>query len=711
MSRQGNAANASFSTASQQFGERPPSFSWASLRQEFAASPVRFQSAFRLALGCTVALCLALFFNWAPASNALIPSLLLNRPDVRYDLRQSLWAIGSVVVMGMFYYWSLNYSQSLPWFFLVLGGGVFLHASLTTLPTVGPSLSIGQVIASAVLAEYFYAPNARQDVFLPFFSSLALGFGVALAINSVVFPYSPRREWDHRFRHAWNECRQTLARWFAGEEPVGGRTARPGKLDRQLEEVLGLLHDRIKPVDAADPGPAVRQAAARRLEEIIILLQGLLRLGHGGLDAAVLKNLGADLDARFAWLGGILEGRETVPPSTDDGTTSDEPATLPQDDLRRLRAVLDDCPATFRALARLPAGESLTKRDQNLTWTPPFQWSDLRKLDARSWQQGAKVALVVLTTLVTWQWFLLPNGSSMLFLALLVMQPELGRASRQAVACALGVLLGLAFAYLATVLVLKYVETIFGYGLCIFGALGFLGYLAGASPRVAYVGFQGAISFVVVLVSSDRQSVSLESLRERFVALLFGVAIAFVVLHNVWPTRKVKNLFKLLADHLALCADAWTALSRAKPEDLPRQREEFVRSFNQGLLQTGLLLNGVELEGGEGTPRYGYAGRLLTHEVALFEQVHLFGETWEKTAIRDEAMTHRMRAVGEQLRVLAERLVHPVEGTFDNQPETPESAANQADANPPSQVLVDRVREIEGILASLDRLTALPVST
>ena len=555
MPGQNITAGSAFSTPSQQFGERPPSFSWASLRQEFAASPTRVQSAFRLALGCTVALCLALLFNWAPASNALIPSLLLNRPDVRYDLRQSLWAIGSVAVMGMFYYWSLNYVQSLPWFFLVLGGGVFLHATLTTLPTVGPSLSIGQVIASAVIAGYFYAPNARQDVFLPFFSALVLGFGVALAVNSMVFPYSPRREWDERFRRAWGVCGRALAQWFAGEEPEGGIAQRPGKLDRQWEEVLGLLNQRIKPVDAADPGLAVRQAATRRLEEIIILLQDLRRLGRGESgDAGFPRDLGAEFDARFARLGGILEGRETVPPSTvPDDHALDRAAGLQQDDLRRLRAVLDDCPDTFRALARLPATESLTRRDQSLTWTPPFQWSDLRKLDARSWQQGARVALVVLATLVTWQWFLLPNGSSMLFLALLVMQPELGRASRQSLDCTLGVLLGLAFAFLATVLVVKYVETIFGYSLCIFGVLGFLGYLAGASPRVAYVGFQGAISFVVVLVSSDRQSVSLESLRERFVALSFGVTIAFLVLHNVWPTRKARPLFGNLADNLALC--------------------------------------------------------------------------------------------------------------------------------------------------------------
>ncbi len=441
-----------FATNTQRLGERPPSFAWASLRQEFAASPTRVQSAVCLALGGTLALCLAFVFNWAPVSTALFPPLLLCRPDVRYDLRQSLWTLASVTGMGMFFYWSLNYSQSLPWFLLVLGGGTLLYATLTTLPTIGAALSTGQVIASSLLAGHFYTPNARQDTFLPFFSAMALGFGVALTLNTVVLPYSPRREWDGRFRRAWNECRRTLARWFADEEPVANFTERPGRLDRQLAEVLGLLAERIQPVDAVDPGFALRQAATRRLEEIVILLQDLSRVGRGeSADAVASGSLRRELDARFAWLGSILNGRETAPPVTsDDGPVSDEPASLPQEDLRRLRAALDDCPDAFRALARLPAAESVTQRDQSLTWTPPFRWSDLRRLDASSWQQGARVTLVLLTALVTWQWFLLPAGGEMLFLALLVMQPDLGRASRQSLDCAVGVLLGLLFAYLAT---------------------------------------------------------------------------------------------------------------------------------------------------------------------------------------------------------------------------------------------------------------------
>ena len=709
-----------YQTDTQLLGERPGSFAWASVRQEFAPSATRIQSAARLALGCTLALVLAFLFNWTPVSNAMIPPLLLNRPDARYDLQQSLWTIASTAVMGMFFYWTLNFSQNVPTFALVLGGGLLLHGALTTLPKVGPSLSIGQVITSSVLATYFYAPNRREGVFLPLAMELTLGFSVALLVNSLCWPYSPRREWDERFRRAWGVCRESCARWFAGGEPEGGVVRRPGPLDRQLEELLGLFHDSIKPVDAADPGLTVRRAAVRCLEEIVFLLQDLRRVGrraHAADNPAAFARLGRAFDDGFAGLERVLAGGDLPAGFPSAGvealpSPASGPDALRHENLRRLQATLGACPDAFRALALLPAGESVTQREQILKWTAPFEFADLRQLNAQSWRQGAKVAIVVLAALGTWQALRLPSGGTVLFLALLVMLPDLGRSTRQALDCALGVLLGLVVAFLAVASVVKYVETIFGYGLCVFGVLFVLGYLAGASPRLAYVGFQGAISFVVVFVSSDRQSVSLEPLRERFVALAFGVTIALVVLHNLWPVRKVKAMFKTLAENFARCARDWEKLRQAKREDLSARQEASVQGFNEGLVRAGLLVNTIELEGGEGSPRYGYAGRLLTHQVALFEQMHLFGQGWAELAAADPDLAWRAGEIQVRLQVLAQRLGQPAEPPYaDPAPSgEPLPAPPATDENVRREALSQRAGEIEAILASLDRLTGLPSS-
>ena len=126
-----------------------------------------------------------------------------------------------------------------------------------------------------------------------------------------------------------------------------------------------------------------------------------------------------------------------------------------------------------------------------------------------------------------------------------------------------------------------------------------------------------------------------------------------------------------------------------------------------------MLINTVEFEGGEGTPRYGYAGRLLTHEVALFEQVHLFGADWVELASVDGPLSARAEAIGERLQTLARHLGHAVEWP---------SARREAVAAPPAsaeapgnaarwQVLAYRADEIEQILASLERLTAMEPSS
>lgn len=744
-----------YATRSQRFEERPPSFAWTVLRQELAFSRVRWQSAFKPALSVTLAIVLGYTFSWTGLSTAAIPPLLLSRQDVRYDLRQSLWTMAATAALGSFYYLSLNFSQGLWWFFLVLGGGLTVSGALSTLPNVGQAIGTAQIVTTSVLVTYFYVPNPpRQNLFLPTTVELLLGFGLALGVNNLLWPYSPRREWDERFERTWAECRRACARWFADvETPVGdGRLRRPNRLDRQLEAVLSLLHEKIKPTHEADPGPAVRAAAAVRLEEVVIRLQDLFRVGRGrwpGRDPAAFGRLGRALDARFSQLGRLLAGKQDgaaaagappdAPPTGDaaklvwpassdgDGDEDDHDAEpTRRENLQRLCAGLDGSWATFRDLSRQSAAERVTRSDQTMAWTSPPRFADLRKLETASWRHGVRVALAALVSLGTWQALRLPAGGELLFLALLILQPDVGRSSRQAILCVSGVLLGLLFAFLSVAFVVKYVETIYGFGLCVFGALLFLSYLAGANARIAYAGFQGTISYVVLLVSSDRQSVSLEPLRERFVALTFGMVIALLIAYHLWPTWDVQKLFKTLADNFAVCARAW---GEWRPWDRAAPRPEeghgtFVQDFNRGWTQATQLHNLTEFEGGEGGPRFGYAGRLLTHEVALFEQLYLFGATWTEPAAAGASagasplppgLAGRVR---EQMSALARRLGHPVE--LPPLPAPADGSRVPADGDePPSaddrrgRVLRHRAAEIEQILTSLDRLTAVsaPVPT
>lgn len=715
----------SYSASPQWLGERPGTFSWWSLRQEFAPTPTRLRSAVKFALGATLTMAVAFLFNW-PAAVAMNPSLLLTRPDSRYDLPQALVAISTTLVAGMFYYWALNYSQTLPLFILVLGSGLIVLGALTTLPGIGVPISIGMVTCIAVLPTYFYQANAQGALFLPITSELVFGYVVALAVQFALWPYSPRQEWDESSLRLWTECRRVCARWFAGELSP----ARPDELDHQAKEVVGLSSQRVKPEDPADDGVTVRTAASRRIQEVMILLHDLQRLGVGPAAAdepAAWRQLGGEFDRRFAGLGDLLAGDEHASAKFLRGSgqknplpgvqTEESPASgtdlLRRENLRRLWTTLDECPEIFRAVAFLRRAESVTQRDQSLKWALT-KLPDLRQLGtAKPWWGGAKIALLVLSCLLFWQAFRWPNGGTILASALIVNLPDVGSSARKAITRVYGLLLGLLCALLCTLLVVRYVETIFGYGLAVFLVLMCFGYLCGASTRVNYVGFQAAISFVLTFIGDDQQSVSLDALRTRFVGLVAGVVIAEIILRSLHPVRKAKDMFKGLADNFALCAQAWSGLFQATPEEFPARREEFIKKYNQGFAGNIALNDSIEFEGREGSARYGYSGRLLVHESALFEQMRLIGVDWMRLARGGRPLPAEFDAIRQRFATLAERLGHPVDLSpfpFPTGADHPEAA----DPDPTGQrtrhlhILEQRLQRVDSILASMDRLTALP---
>jgi hypothetical protein len=485
--------------------------------------------------------------------------------------------------------------------------------------------------------------------------------------------------------------------------------------------MLRLL-SKITPMDAADNGLELRALAASRVQEIIMLLQDLRRLSFNlaaQSSPTAFTSLSAALDRQFLSLEGILQESSCgIPPmgkrsmkALVEAAAHSLPAggatEMIKEDLRHLCVTLDACTDLFRTLAKLPCAERLTRRRQDLIWTPPFHWKMLLQLNASSFKQGVKIALVVLGCLGFWQAFRWPAGGSIIISALTVMMPNVGLASRQSILRIIGLLLGLLCAYLCTALVVTNVETIFGCGLCVFCALLALGYLSGANPRVNYIGFQAALTFIFVFALSDQQSIDLEPLRARFVALVAGVVIAGVIMQSLWPVRKVNSLFASLAGNFATCARAWSAFLSGGAE-LAANRKELVSQFDNGLMVAGQLTTIVEFEGEEGSPRYGYAGRLLAHEIALFEQLHLFGLDRADAVDGDVAIPQAER-IRNLFMELARRLGHPVEPSPRPPEERSHPASEPADARASHHdVLEGRSAEIERILASIDRLTSLP---
>ncbi len=702
-----------------QLGERPGTFSWWSLRQEFAPTPTRLRSAFKFALCATLVMVLAFFFNW-PAALAMVGPLLLTRSDQRYDLPQAVAAVFVTWGMAMFYYWSLRYSQNLPLFILVLGGVLMVSGALGTLPGIGVSVNLGTAPCISALATYFFEPDPRGPLFLPIASQLLIGYLLALMVQFVLWPYSPRRDWDESFQRLWAECRSVCARWFADE----ASPFRPDTLDHQAKEVMGLSSQRIGLVDAADEGVMIRKAASQHALEVMILLHDLRRLGRGESESVRWQQLGAAFDRHFAALESLLAGdpramaefaHDAAPPDPlPDDPTADGPASelLRNDDLRRLWTTLNGCAEAFRAMAFLRRAEEITQRDQRFRWVLALKPADLRQLGtAQPWRNGAKVALLVFSSLLFWQAFRWPNGATILASALIVNLPDLGSSARKAITRVYGLLLGISCALVCTLFVVRYVETVFGYGLTVFGVLLVMGYLSGASSRVNYVGFQGAISFVLTFIGDDRQSVSLEALRGRFLGLVAGVVIAEIILFNLWPVRKAKEMFVGLADSFAVCARFWAKLFQGTTEQFQACEQDFADQYNRGFAANVALNDSIEFEGRAGSARYGYAGRLLVHEIALYEQMRLVGLDWARLVRSRLPLPDGFDTIRQRFHTLASRLGRPVDlPSFPPVAERPAGVALHSGERSVWQqrTLDERLRQMEYVLDSMDRLTTPP---
>ena len=115
------SATSAFATDSQYFVEKSSSLGRASLREEFIFTPTRLKTAFKMALGCSVAMTLGFVLNWDFVYLAMILPVFFNRQDVRLDLRQLNFTAAAAVCIGLLYYLALNFSQDPILFGLILG--------------------------------------------------------------------------------------------------------------------------------------------------------------------------------------------------------------------------------------------------------------------------------------------------------------------------------------------------------------------------------------------------------------------------------------------------------------------------------------------------------------------------------------------------------------------------------------------------------------
>ena len=63
-------------------------------------------------------------------------------------------------------------------------------------------------------------------------------------------------------------------------------------------------------------------------------------------------------------------------------------------------------------------------------------------------------------------------------------------------------------------------------------------WVAHSSPRLSYAGFQMALAFYIVMLPGFETSIDLTTIRDRFVGILLGTTVMWIVFDHLWPSSQ-----------------------------------------------------------------------------------------------------------------------------------------------------------------------------
>jgi multidrug resistance protein MdtO len=131
-----------------------------------------------------------------------------------------------------------------------------------------------------------------------------------------------------------------------------------------------------------------------------------------------------------------------------------------------------------------------------------------------------------------------------------------------------GAAVGAAAGLLALLFVMPHVVSVGGLLIVIFlGALG-AGYVAGGSPRIAYVGYQMAFAFFLCTLQGPAPDFDMKTIRDRLIGIVIGNVAIYLVSTLLWPVSVARRVDGALAKTLRALGAAMRAPAHgARPEE------------------------------------------------------------------------------------------------------------------------------------------------
>jgi uncharacterized membrane protein YccC len=100
-----------------------------------------------------------------------------------------------------------------------------------------------------------------------------------------------------------------------------------------------------------------------------------------------------------------------------------------------------------------------------------------------------------------------------------------------------GCVIGGAFALFSILFLLPHMETIASLIVLVAAVTAIAAWIAAGSERISYAGFQIAFAFFLSMFQGYAPDTDLDKVRDRFVGILLGLVVTWVIFHYIWPER------------------------------------------------------------------------------------------------------------------------------------------------------------------------------
>ncbi|CAG9253276.1 Multidrug transporter [Paraburkholderia unamae] len=585
---------------------------------ELAPFPGRGQFALRLTLASAIAIVIGETFQIPYTVLSLVAVFFTAQANV--VLTRVIFIVLSladfIAVCVFVFLLKLTYDYAL---LRIIASGVLffcfmfcVRVSKAGLVLLGPALVV-------LYAQSFVDQTGQADYLVRqvLWSVGAITYGsvLALIVNTVFASTNPVRQFEGEAHRQLGRAAARLGALAAGETaapPLSG-----GELQRQSAALQGFATF-ANMADAKDPArQQYRQccvAAVLHAQHLCNTLPAVLPHATPVLRRA-LQRLQAQL---LAFDAAIAAHTSFRPEWTPDAPERAALATLAQ---------ADDLYRTLQAVAHFDSAAVPAQKPPRPPLVPPDVFTNPAYV-----RFAVKVLICGLTGYFVFNVLQWPGIHTILITSGMVALPGLGTSVRQMTLRFYGALLGSVSALLVFVLVMPYIDTIFGLLLAMLPVIAAGAWLTAGSERLAYVGTQGAATFALALLEHFGPSTDLTEIRDRMVGILLGVSICWVVYVFIWPeSESGATRVKLAALVRAL---AELVRSPARRDD-PQQQIAYAKQH----MQCWAALNAcsMDLEKVRYEPRYkrgaparlaAQAERLLAvSRDLLVRQDHVHGET------------------------------------------------------------------------------------